>query len=184
MNLIRSVGFGIVILAGTLHLSAQQRPATGVTSVLTDVVTARTPAVPSLSSVTPDALGMIQGNALDSTNRQLANVMVRLRDVRNGRIIGSQVTDHVGLFTFKDLDRGSYVVELMGEDETILATSEVIDIDAGGAAAAIVKLPFRLPPYAHVLGATAPNTASAIVMQAAATDLLAVSIVGEPTCSQ
>src|SRR5262249_52046743 len=121
---------------------------------------------------------------LESTNRQLAKVMVRLRDVRNGRIIGSQVTDHVGLFTFKNLDRGSYIVELMGDDETILATSDVINIDAGEAASAIVKLPFRLSPDAPVLGATAPNTAAAIVMLAAATGLLAVSIVGEPTCSQ
>jgi len=47
-----------------------------------------------------------------------------------------------------------------------------------------VKLPFRIPPSANVLGNTAPNTAAIVTQVAAATSLLVVAAVGEPTCFQ
>jgi hypothetical protein len=184
MNVIRSVGFGIVILAATLHSRAEQGPVNPVTPARAGLIARVGGSNPSLASVKPDAFGTIQGNALDSTNGQLANATVRLRDARFGRILGSQLTDQSGLFTFRGLDPGSYIVEMMGNDETILAASQVLNINAGEAASAVVKLPFRLPPFAHILGTAAPNTASAIVAQAAATGLMAVSPIGEPTCSQ
>jgi hypothetical protein len=184
MHVIRSVGFGIVILAGTLHSSAEQAPVTPITPLRTGGLMTRAGVNPTLASVRPDAFGTIQGNALNSTNSQLANATVRLRDARFGRIIGSQMTDQSGLFAFKSLDPGSYIVEMMGNDETILAASQVLNINAGEAVSAVVKLPFRIPPFAHVLGSATPTTASAVVAQAAATSLLAVSTVGEPTCSQ
>src|SRR5262245_58344554 len=181
MSVTRWAGLGIVILAATLNVSAQQPhlpPASGsgfVPRVGGDV---------SFAVASPNAFGMIQGNALNSTNGQLANATVRLRDARYGRIIGSQVTDQVGLFTFKNLDPGSYVVELIGNDDTILAASQVINVNAGDAVSAIVKLPFRIPPYANALGSSTPNSAFSIVSMAAATGLLAVTTVGEPTCFQ
>jgi hypothetical protein len=181
MNIIRWVGFGIVILAGTLHSTAEQAP---VTPGGTGALVARAGLNPPLASVRPDVFGVIQGNALNSTNGQLANATVRLRDARFGRILGSQTTDQSGLFTFRGLDPGSYIVEMMANDDSILAASQVLNINAGDAVSAVVKLPFRIPPYAHILGSATPNTASAVVAQAAATSLLAVSAVGEPTCSQ
>src|SRR4051812_22910638 len=98
MHVIRWTGFGIVILAGTLSLSAQPAPV-----IHTPGVMASARINPSLVTVRPDALGIIQGNALDSTNGQLANATVRLRDARYGRVIGSQLTDQTGLFTFRHL---------------------------------------------------------------------------------
>src|SRR5262245_53290808 len=181
MNVIRGVGIGITILVRALHVSAQQPPSAPAAA---GGLVARVGANPWLETVSADAFGTIQGNTLDSTNGQLANVTVRLRDVRYGRIIGSQVTDQTGLFAFKNVDPGSYIVEMMGNDDTILAASQVLNINAGDAASAIVKLPFRLPPFAHILGTAAPNTASAIMTQVAATSLMAITTVGEPTCSQ
>ena len=49
-------------------------------------------------------LGTIQGNALTSTNGQVPNATVRLRNARFGGIIDSQLTDHSGLFSFKSVD--------------------------------------------------------------------------------
>src|SRR5579864_4855907 len=67
----------------------------------------------------------IQGNALTSTNGQLANTIVRLRDARFGRIIDSQLTDESGLFAFRTVDPGSYIVEIMGADQaSVLAASQ------------------------------------------------------------
>jgi hypothetical protein len=181
MNVIRWAGFGIVMLVGTLRVSAQQAPVAPVTGA---TLIARVGGNSSIATVSPNAFGTIQGNALNSTNGQLANATVRLRDARFGRILGSQVTDQSGLFTFQKVDPGTYIVEMMGNDETILAASQVLNVNAGEAVSAVVKLPFRIPPFANVIGTTAPNAASAVVTQAAATGLMAVTTVGDPTCFQ
>jgi|SRR5215471_7438497 len=183
MNLIRWIGFGIVITAATLHPSAQQAARTTVAPIPTGGVMARVGGNVASAPVSPNAYGIIQGNALDSTNRQLANATIRLRDARYGGILGTQITDDSGLFAFNNLQPGSYIAELIGNDDTVLAASELLNINAGDAASAIVKLPFRLP-FADIVGTVAPNSASAIITQAIATGLMGVAIIGEPTCSQ
>src|SRR6188508_749011 len=40
----------------------------------------------------------------------IANVMVRLRDVRYGRSAGTQLTDKTGNFQFQAIDPGNYIV--------------------------------------------------------------------------
>jgi len=64
---------------------------------------------------------VIKGNALDSTDGQLANVLVRLRDARFGRIVETQYTDQSGMFAFKSIQPGTYIVEILGNDESVLA---------------------------------------------------------------
>ena len=100
------------------------------------------------------ALTTIQGNALNSTNGQLTNAVVRLRDARFGRIVDTQMTDKSGLFAFKAIDPGSYIVEIMSNDQSILAASQLLNVNAGEAVSAVVKLPFRIPPFAGILGST------------------------------
>ncbi len=51
-------------------------------------------------------IDLIKGNALDSTDGQLANVVVRLRDARFGRIVETQYTDQSGMFAFKSIRPG------------------------------------------------------------------------------
>jgi len=171
MNVIRWATLTTLILMGAIETSAQQQAAV-----------MPVPAVRSLSAVQPDAVGTIQGNALNSTNGQMANTTVRLRDARFGRILDSQLTDQSGLFTFKALDPGSYIVEMMANDRTVLAASQIVNINAGEAVSAVVKLPFRIPPFAGVLGNTTPTTAAALATEAAASSVLAITPVGEPTC--
>jgi hypothetical protein len=120
----------------------------------------------------PDAFTTIQGNALNSTNGFLADAPVRLRDVRFGRIVDSTMTDKAGVFTFRHVDPGSYVVELVGKDQTILAASQVVNVDAGAAVSAIVKLPFRIPPFGGLLGHSAASSL-AVASAAAASGVLA-----------
>src|SRR5262245_51491639 len=106
MNVIRWVGFVTVTLAGTLHVAAQQPPVTSPASRMV----ARVGGNSSFATVSPNAFGIIQGNTLNSTNGQLPFASVRLRDARFGRVMGSQVTDRTGLFAFKNVDPGSYIV--------------------------------------------------------------------------
>ena len=120
-------------------------------------VTARSvvrPPVPRLlAAARAVAPTMIQGNALSSTNGQMPNTVVRLRDARFGRIVGTEITDQSGLFAFRNVDPGTYIVEVMGSDsQTILAASQMLNVNAGEAVSAIVKLPFRIPPFAGLMG--------------------------------
>lgn len=123
----------------------------------------------------------IQGNALTSTNGQLSETLVRLRDARYGRIMDTQITDKSGLFAFKAVDPGSYIVEIMATDQTtVLAASQILSVNAGDIVSAVVKLPFRIPPFAGILGGNAavaatPAGATAIVAQAAINGVLVVA---------
>ncbi len=113
-------------------------------------------------------LTTIQGNALDSSNGALPNSLVRLRDARIGRIVGTESTDKSGLFTFRGVDPGMYVVEVTGKDSTVLATSQVISLNAGEIISTIIKLPFQVPAFASLLGQTTQAAAAQSVVAAAA----------------
>jgi hypothetical protein len=177
MNVIRWGTVTTLIFAASLHGAAEQQ---GRSPVRTNAgITARAGSR-TLATVRPDLVGTIQGNALNSTNGQLPNAPVRLRNARSGGVIDTQITDQSGIFTFGGIDPGTYIVELIAEDQTTLAASQVLNINAGEAVSAVVKLPFRLPPFAGLLG-RATTTAAALLTQAAA-NVAAVSTVGEPTC--
>jgi hypothetical protein len=132
-----------------------------------------------VSAVHTDVRSTIQGNALDSTNGVLAGSHVRLRDARSGRIVDLTLTDRAGLFAFRAIDPGSYIVELMGTDQTVLAASQILNVNAGEVISAVVKLPFRIPPYAGVLGHSM-SSAALVVATAAAAGVLATQVAGAP----
>src|SRR5918911_1075801 len=105
-----------VLLVGTLvSPAAAQQPPT--------VVRSRT-------AVTTDST-TVQGHALSAANAPLRSVHVRLRDVRLGRIVDEAMTDDDGFFRFAGVDPGSYIIELIGNDKTVLAASQLITPNAG-----------------------------------------------------
>jgi hypothetical protein len=177
MNVLRWGTVTILIFAASLHGIAQQQAGSQRRANVWIVARAGSQ---TLATVRPDLVGTIQGNALNSTNGQLANTPVRLRNARYGGVIETQITDRSGIFTFRGIDPGTYIVELIGEDQTILATSQVLNINAGEAVSTVVKLPFRLPPFAGLLGRA--TTTAAVLLTQAAVSVAAVSTVGEPTC--
>ena len=124
-------------------------------------------------------VGLIQGNALTSTNGSLVDGKIRLRDARSGRIVDNTRSDRAGLFEFRHVEPGGYVVELVGPDQTILAASQIVYVNGGEAVSAIVKLPFRVPPFAGVLGHTAAS-AAVVTATAAAAGVLATQVSGDP----
>lgn len=126
-----------------------------------------------------NVLTVVQGNALTSTNAALPNALIRLRNARTGQIVGVTRADRSGLFTFRPVDPGSYIVELVDDNNHVLAASEILNVNAGDVASAIVKLPFRLQPYAGVLGHTAAS-ALLVTATAAASGVLASQVAGEP----
>ena len=161
-----------LLSTSSLHTAAQQQAA-----ATTAAPRVGAPRSGSFSST-------IQGHVLTSTNGAMPNVTVRLRDARFGRIVDTQLTDASGLFTFQNIEPGSYVVELMAADRsTILTASQMIYVNAGDALSAVIKLPLRIPPFAGLMGSVSPSAAA---VQAAAMSVLAVTTPGTrvgPTCA-
>lgn len=135
---------------------------------------------PLLPGTRPNVFTTIQGNALNATNGALPDTIVRLRDARAGRIMDVQITDKSGLFAFRTVDPGSYIVELVGADQAVLAASQILNVNAGEAVSAVVKLPFRASPLGGLLGHTAASAAS-VSSAAAASGILARRVTGVPT---
>ena len=137
-------------------------------------------------------LSTIQGTAVNSTNGSLADTVVRLRDARYGRIVSTVTSDKQGAFAFRGLDPGSYVVEVMSPaNNAVLASSPVLNVSTGEAISALVKLPFRIPPFAGLIGNSSQTTAQAVSTAAQAVTAAATSsntvgqvLSGEPaTCT-
>jgi hypothetical protein len=160
---------GTVVAGQQSALRSQRPPAT--TSARAAMRSARPRTVPFARNT---GFTTIQGNALDSSSGQLPNVVVRLRDARFGQIIDRQLTDNSGMFAFQSVDPGSYIVEMMGADSTVLAASQILELNAGEVILAIVQLPFKSPAFASLLGANSTSTAAAIVTEAAASGVVAV----------
>jgi hypothetical protein len=182
-NLIVAVALVAVGGVSISELSAQA-PATAAGKAAARKAIQRGVTATILPGTQVSAFTIIQGNALSSSNGPLADRIVRLRDARLGRIVDSQVTDRSGLFTFRPVDPGSYVVELVGNDQTVMAASEVLNVNAGQAVSAVVRLPFRIPPFAGIFGqgageagATIPSAAATVLAVAADAGVLAQTVV-------
>ena len=161
----------MLIAAVPLHTIAQSH-------VPSTPKTATSPARDLLPGTHSEAFGTVRGSALNVDASALSGSVVRLRDVRSGRTVSTTATDTAGSFIFRSLDPGSYIVELLGVDNNVIAASEILNINAGDDASTIVRLPFRTRPYSGVLGHT--MTSAILVTTAAATSgILATEIVGE-----
>jgi prealbumin domain-containing protein len=178
----------VVVAAVNPSLAAQQ---TGPKTVPAPRAAAAT-ADPSPTNMVPRLLpgtktnvfSSIQGSALNSTNGPMPNTVMRLRDARFGRIVDTVTTDKSGLFTFRGIDPGSYVVEMMDpSNEAVLAATPIINVGSGQAASTILKLPFKIRPFAGVLGHTMPS-ALAVASAAAASGVLAESVAGAPATNR
>jgi hypothetical protein len=160
----RALAAASLMAASTLSAGAQQPARIDPTRTV-----ARTmPLTAAVSRSRGIGVALIQGNALDSANGAMNDTIVRLRDARFGRIVDTQLTDKSGLFTFRAMDPGAYIVEMVAKNESVLAASQLLNVNAGEMISAVVKLPFRAPALANVIGSASAPSATAIAMEAAA----------------
>jgi hypothetical protein len=120
------------------------------------------------------AFGTIHVSALSAANSPLVHWTVRLRDARYGRRLAMNLTDEAGLFTFRDVDPGSYIIELIGGDQTIRATSALLAVDAGASVFAVVRLPTQPGAIAALFGAALAQAAALTMALAGTADVPAV----------
>jgi hypothetical protein len=129
------------------------------------------------------AFATIRGNVLDSEGAVMADRLVRLRDARYGRIVGTKNTDRAGLFEFRSVEPGIYVVELIGRDGVLTAASDLLTVSPGTSATAVVQMPFRVSKLSALLGDSVPHVAS-VLSAAAAAGVLATEVTGEDISPQ
>ena len=187
MQRILSAAVGLLIAVSTPEAAAQERreaptPRGAISARPSPLATASLPADDSARHLLPgtraDVFATIQGNALTSTSNPLPNALMRLRDTRHGRILGTRVTDVSGMFTFSTLDPGNYIVELLGHDQSILAVSEMVNPGPGDVISVLVKLPWQKPAASGMLGVR-PAIASVLAV-AAASGVLGRTATGQP----
>ncbi len=168
MSRILGVASALLVVGGSWSVSAQQ-PITVASPSAAKTLNAR-PLPGPRSSI----LSVIQGTALNRNDAPMPDTLVRLRDARFGRVVQTQMTDKAGMFAFKVVDPGSYIVELLGTDQTLLAASQILNVNAGDAILAVVKLPLSVTPFAGLLSSSIAPTAAMMATQAAATGIAAV----------
>lgn len=167
MSRLFAAATALFVAAGSWSITAQPPAAAGTRPVAKSVVR-------RVAGARSDVPIIIQGTALNSANEPLPGMLVRLRDARVGRVIETRVTDESGMFTFKVVEPGSYIVELLERDQTPLAASQILTVNAGDTVSTVVKLPSRLTAFAGLLSSSIAPAAAILATQAAATGIVAV----------
>jgi hypothetical protein len=151
MQRVLSVIAGVLIVVTPGSLSAQQQVATEAARRLASRATVA-----------------IQGRAVNSLNGALVNTLVRVRDARSGRIVSQSLTDKLGAYTFKGLDPGSYVVEIVSQSQKTIAATSLLSANAGETVIAVVRLTFNPSNFGNVLGHVPLGSSDSAVSQIAA----------------
>jgi hypothetical protein len=76
-------------------------------------------------------LNALIGFARTSLNVPIPYARVVLRNIRTGIIAGHALANDQGQFSFVDLDANAYIVELLGPDGSVVATSAMVSMARG-----------------------------------------------------
>ena len=119
---------------------------------------------------------MIHGRAIDRDSSPLPNATVRLRNLATGAIEKTSTANQLGEFTFIVKPEIPYVVEMADQAGQILAVGNIVTVQVGEVAGAVVQVPVRLPALAGLLG----NTAGSVVSAASGAGITALQSNFEP----
>jgi hypothetical protein len=101
------------------------------------------------------------GRARTSLNAPIPFARVLLRNVRTGQVILQTLADMNGLFQFLDLDSSAYIVELIGADGAVVATSTMTTMARGE----VRQTEVRVASASAAIRAAVGNTLQPSVMQ-------------------
>lgn len=118
----------------------------------------------------------VVGFAWTASNEPLRDVEVRLRDLLSGTVAARVRTTDTGEFLFRDVEGGSYVVEIADERGRVVALGAPFRLASGETIATFVRLALAAPSYGAVLS----NTAAAAVFAAAGLGIAAVEKPAQP----
>lgn len=100
------------------------------------------------------SLNAIVGRARTLTNQPVPYGRVVLRNTRTGLIEARTTADQEGRFSFVDVSQTGYVIELVGSDGSVIASSELVSVQNGDLKQATVRVAVNSSVRA-VFGSTA-----------------------------
>ncbi len=126
------------------------------------------------ASARPGETAVVRGVAWNSDNSPIPKARIRLRNTHSGRVEANTVTDEDGQFAFNLVEGGSYVVELVGDSDRVMAVGQSFRVEAGETVATFVRLPPRRPRFAGFF----TNAAVAAIAAAASVGVTAMGPTG------
>src|SRR5215470_10271688 len=81
----------------------------------------------------PQPTGTVKGKARDAQGQELAQTKVRIRNSSTGVLAADLTTDSTGAFVGV-VPTGSYVVEIVGANGTVIGLSPIITVTPGSTA--------------------------------------------------
>jgi hypothetical protein len=154
-----------------------------VVAVLLLVVTSRGSAqtAPRLQpAAAPATVGLVIGTAWRGDTLPYPQARIRLRNVETGRSVAQTLSDGDGRFRFERVSPGAYVVELLSNEDKVLAVGDLFGVTAGGQATTLVRLSSKAPWFAGFFG----NAAAAAIAAASTLGVTAVGSNGSPASGQ
>lgn len=149
----RLVGVSVLAVCLTAPLAAEPRAAGPPAG----------PPAHGIAAVRAMRLTSILGGAWNADNSPIPEARLRLRNAITGRIEATTVADTAGRFTFSNVERGTYLIELVNEHGKVLTVGRAFVVAPGETVATFVRLGSRAPWYAGFFenAATAATSAAA-----------------------
>ena len=133
---------------------------------------------PAAVAVLGGKVNALIGFARTSLNTPIPYARVVLRNIRTGMIMARAVANERGEFSFVDLESNAYVVELLGQDGSVVAASPLVNMNRGD----VQQTALRVAASAGAVTASFGNTLTPSLEQATA--VAAGSDVTRTTTSQ
>jgi hypothetical protein len=144
-----------------------------------------TPPSPTPLAVNDDQVGFTPGpiavlggrnNALvglaqNSLNAVIPRARVVLRDIRTGEALQQTTADDLGQFSFVDIAPSDYIVELLGQDGSVVAASEVVTTSKSGLLRTVVRVAAAATAVVAVLSSELSPTLPQINTLATSSDV-------------
>jgi hypothetical protein len=122
----------------------------------------------------------VHGVVWNADNTPFPNSKVRLRNLQTGRADATATANEEGRFTFENLESGSYVIELVGDDGRVIALGQSFRIEPGETVATFVRLGVRQPRLAGLFS----NAAAAVISAASSAGVTAIGSQAPPASPQ
>ena len=161
-----AAGLAVMLATAPVHVIAQGSRAAATSS--------------SSRTGTAVTTGTILGTAWRGDTTPYPQARLRLRNVHNGRGVARTVSDQDGRFRFERVDPGAYVVELLSQDDKVLAVGDLFGVSSGSQSLTAVRLSSRAPWFSGFFG----NAAAAAIAAASTLGVTATGSNGRPASAQ
>jgi hypothetical protein len=160
-----------MVAVAALLLAMTERP----------VATVQAPPSPQPSpAATAAGLGVVIGTAWKGDTQPYPQPRIRLRNITTGRTVARTIGDGQGRFQFERVEPNAYIVELVSDDDKVLAVGDLFSVPPGGQATTVVRLNSKTPWVAGFFG----NAAATAISAASAIGVTAIGSSGTPASAQ